>query len=139
MTTKDIDYIFENIVGGGGKWQWYIMALIYPIVFTSAPPCVLHLFTAYLPDYRCSVPNCDFGDISIQADYLEFSVPKEYSSTEIFTTAKFDPCHVYKVKQSGFCIQEAFDNSTIETCEEFIYETDVFPETLTTKLNLVRV
>ena len=134
---KDIDYIFENIVGGGGKWQWYIMLLTYPIMFASAPPCVLHLFTAFLPDYRCFVPNCEESNgTSFQADFLEFSVPREHSSTEIFTTAKFDPCHVYKSK-TGSCSKNGFDNSSIETCEAYVYDESIFPETLTTELDLV--
>ena len=28
---KDIDYIFENIIGGGGIWQWLVILLIWPI------------------------------------------------------------------------------------------------------------
>ena len=136
MSVKDIDYIFENIVGGGGKWQWYIMLLTYPIMFASAPPCVLHLFTAYLPDYRCVVPNCDTNLTSITADFLEFSVPKEHSSTEMFTTAKYDPCHVYESKTDS-CSNSGFDNSSKETCNAYVYDETIFPETLTTKLDLV--
>ena len=28
---RDIDYIFENIIGGGGIWQWLVILLIWPI------------------------------------------------------------------------------------------------------------
>ena len=32
---KDLDYIFENIVGAGGFWQWYVLLLILPIGIAS--------------------------------------------------------------------------------------------------------
>jgi hypothetical protein len=28
---NDIDYIFESIVGGGGKWQWAIVGMTWPV------------------------------------------------------------------------------------------------------------
>ena len=140
--SADIDYILEEIVGGGGLWQWYIVAIMYPIVFASGFPLVLHMFTAYAPKYRCLIPSCDFDEKndtlnSLEADYLNFALPREYSSTEIFTTDKHDPCNMFKYDGSGTCSAQAFDNSTIVHCDSYIYDTTLFPETLTTKLDLV--
>ena len=42
---SDIDFIFENVVGGGGLWQWFIVVIMYPIVFASGFPLILHMFT----------------------------------------------------------------------------------------------
>ena len=56
---SDIDYIFENVVGGGGLWQSAIVIIMYPIVFASGFPLILHMFTAYAPEFRCFVPGCD--------------------------------------------------------------------------------
>ena len=144
---SDIDYIFENIVGGGGLWQWYIVVVMYPIVFASGFPLILHMFTAFAPRHRCFVPGCDFenDDVKnaslndIDASFLNFALPREYSSTEIFTTAEHDPCHMYQHDGSGTCSATAFDNQTIVSCDSWVYDKTLFPETLTTKLDLVSI
>ena len=59
FTKKDIDYIFENIIGGGGIWQWLVILLIWPIGIASEFPLLLHLFTAYEHKHRCYIPGCD--------------------------------------------------------------------------------
>ena len=56
---KDIDYIFENIIGGGGIWQWLVILLIWPVCIASEFPLLLHLFTAYEHKHRCYIPGCD--------------------------------------------------------------------------------
>ena len=35
------------------------------------------------------------------------------------------------------CHSESFDNSTVMACESYVYDTSIFPETLTTSFNLV--
>ena len=140
---SDIDFIFENVVGGGGLWQWAIVIIMYPIVFASGFPLILHMFTAYAPEFRCFVPGCDDDtpmkneSISVDNAILDFALPKEYSSTEIFTTADHDPCHMYQNDGSGICSAEAFDKSSTIACESYVYDQNLFPETLTTKLDLV--
>lgn len=138
---SDIDYIFENVVGGGGLWQWAIVIIMYPIVFASGFPLILHMFTAYAPEFRCFVPGCDDPSMKNESimdnTILDFALPKEYSSTEMFTTADHDPCHMYQNDGSGTCSAEAFDNTSTVACESYVYDRNLFPETLTTKLDLV--
>ena len=53
----------------------------------------------------------------------------------------FDPCQMYALKDTqttGSCDAESFDNATTTDCQSFVYDTSLFPETLTTKLDLVR-
>ena len=48
---------------------------------------------------------------------------------------------MYALKEtqaSDSCTPDSFDNSTIVECQTFVYDTLLFPETLTTKLDLVR-
>ena len=63
-------------------------------------------------------------------------------SSEIFVDdEKFNPCQMYALKEtqaSDSCTPDSFDNSTIVECQTFVYDTLLFPETLTTKLDLVR-
>ena len=56
---KDIDFILTNIVGGGGRWQWFMVFAMWPITFAAGYPALLHMFTAYEPRHRCAVPGCD--------------------------------------------------------------------------------
>lgn len=41
-------------------------------------------------------------------------------------------------KKMDHCDAESFDNKTIVACQSFVYDQSLFPETLTTKLDLVR-
>ena len=57
---QDIDYIFENIVGGGGRWQWlFVVGCTFPIHLASCLPLLIHLFAAYEAKHRCYIPGCD--------------------------------------------------------------------------------
>ncbi len=55
----DIDSILDDIVGGGGRWQWTKLLLLVPQNFTNGLPLLLHMFTAYSPEHRCFVEGCD--------------------------------------------------------------------------------
>ena len=56
---KDLDYILDDLVGGGGRWQWTKMLFLIPVYVAMGTPLLLHMFTAYTPDHRCFVPGCD--------------------------------------------------------------------------------
>ena len=54
----------------------------------------------------------------------------------------YNPCQMYALKDTestGSCRAESFDNTTTIDCQSFVYDTSLFPETLTTKLDLVRL
>ena len=76
---------------------------------------------------------------------VTITLPKEYSSGEMFgNDEKFDPCKMYALHEagidsenSGICHLESFDNGTVMACESYVYDTSIFPETLTTSFNLV--
>ncbi len=55
----DFDYILDEIVGGGGWWQWKKCLLLIPQYLTNGLPLLLHMFTAYTPKHRCYVEGCD--------------------------------------------------------------------------------
>ena len=60
---QDIDHIFENIVGGGGRWQWFlVVGCTFPIHLASCLPLLIHLFAAYEAKHRCYIPGCDAID-----------------------------------------------------------------------------
>lgn len=140
MAELDIDHILANIVGGAGKWQWTMVFAMWPITFAAGYPLLLHMFTAFAPRHRCFVPGCDNDNNNndIDADFKTYALPQEYDSSEIFITEKFDPCNMYERKiGSDSCDADAFDNQTLVACHTFVYDHSLFPETLTTKLDLV--
>ena len=83
---KDLDYILDNLVGGGGRWQWTKMMFLLPVYVAMGAPLLLHMFTAYTPDHRCFIPGCDndgnnattfaVGAFATEK-YLKFALPKD--------------------------------------------------------------
>ncbi len=89
----DIDYILDNYVGGGGRYQWLIFLATLPISWAASYPLFIHIFAAYKPDHRCFVPSCDDQNATLNASHTEFTIPKEHLYTSIFMdNAKLDPC-----------------------------------------------
>ena len=138
---QDIDFIFENIVGGNSYWQWGTVLTLWPIAMVSGFPWLLHLFTSYEPKHRCFIPNCDTkseSGVGFNATYLEFALPKSYNSTELLKVdEEFDPCRMNKVVIESSCSQASFNVTDVVNCESYVYDDSVFQETLTSQLNLV--
>ena len=87
--------------------------------------------------------------LAYSLNYLvTITLPKEYSSAEMFgNDEKFNPCKMYALHETGIdsensgingaCHSESFDNGTVMACDSYVYDTSIFPETLTTSFNLV--
>ena len=148
---KSIDYIFSEIVGGNGLWQWGSFLLMYSLEFVGGIPLLMHMFAAFTPEFRCRVPICDDAlglqtsppDL-INATWLQFAVPAKTENAAEFLIdgSKYDPCRMYEpVDPEGGCVAENFKSSGNESlgiiCEEYVWDLSEFPETLTTKLGLV--
>ena len=93
----------------------------YPFIFT----------------FPCLFPGIPY----LNASFQNFTLPREYSSSEMFVEdEKFNQCQMYALKNTEItdsCVPESFDNPTIVQCQSFVYDTSLFPETVTTKFNLV--
>ena len=99
-----LDAILTHYVGGAGLYQWlntFAMALIY---YISVCPLFLTVFTAYEPEHRCYVPNCDEfynQNTKVTKDifnhsWLEFALPPEsYSSNYLADENLFDGCKMF--------------------------------------------
>ncbi len=136
---KDIDYIFEKIVGGGGKWQWKLTLLWFPVSWIGGYPLFLDVYAAYTPPHRCFVPGCDSSASSFNATYLDFALPMEHATSEILREkAEFDPCNMYeRTSNLDSCSAYDFDNSKKVACEKFVYDDSQMTRTLVTDLNIV--
>jgi hypothetical protein len=102
------------------------------------------MFSAYAPRHRCFIPGCDTDwsnspfKNAIDASYTQFALPTEHQGTDMFKAAEaFDPCNMFEHTNPYNCQPESFDNSSIVACESFVYDLSIFPETLTTKWDLV--
>ena len=63
----------------------HVYRLVTTWDYLSMNPKQSDMFPAYAPEFRCFVPGCDMeNETSIDQSILDFALPKEYSSTEIF-------------------------------------------------------
>ena len=148
---RGIDFIFSEIVGGNGLWQWGTFLLMYSLAFTGGIPLLIHMFAAFTPEFRCRVPVCDnavglhlSSEDLINPTWLQFAVPAKTENAAEFLIdgSKYDPCRMYEtVDPKGGCVAENFKSSGNRSqgiiCEEYVWDLSEFPETLTTKLGLV--
>jgi OCT family organic cation transporter-like MFS transporter 4/5 len=147
----NFDYILDNYVGGCGRyqlWNTICMGLVY---YAGIYPLFNTVFTAYSPDHRCRVQPCESVNQTkvtsniYDPEWLEFAIPKEISSSNLFSSLnKYDGCTQFIGKNeinpnviATTCFPEDFSDNQTKKCEEFIYDNTYFDETLTTKLDLV--
>ena len=53
MSKKDLDYVLEEVVGGGGRWQWRKWLFLVPTYLAmGAPALLMQMFSAYTPTHR---------------------------------------------------------------------------------------
>ena len=53
MSKKDLDYVLEEVVGGGGRWQWGKWLFLVPTYLAmGAPALLMQMFSAYTPTHR---------------------------------------------------------------------------------------
>ena len=141
---KDIDYLLDNVIGGGGWGQWIVLLCQLPIGIASGLPTLIHMFAAFEPRHRCFVPLCeDVSDnisTTIHNEFVQYALPEEYGSSEILRQdEKFDPCKRFEAVDDSVttCSASSFNSSSIISCNQWVYDTTEFVETLTTKSNLV--
>ena len=146
---EDIDYIFDNIVGGGDGGdlgQWFILGALIPVGLCAGFPLFMHLFACFEPRHRCYVPNCDNLNktLNIEPNWISFAIPTNNTIEGQTCQAEmlkedemFDSCRKYSATSKTTCDTESFNHTSLETCQKFVYDTSVVIESFTTKFNLV--
>lgn len=139
---RDIDYILENFVGNNGPWQRRFLLLVLTVFGATYLLIFLHLFAAYVPDHRCRVPACEAANrTSYQETWLNFTIPEGNETDQLVQeVAPWDQCRHFRAvdPDGGSCEASNFDSDNATTCESgFVFDDSVFPETLSTKLDLV--
>ena len=137
---RDIDFIYDNIVGGGDLkdfGQWLILLALIAVSFLSSWPVYINLFAGYKPRHRCLIPNCDNESITaiFSPDWISTSIPANGLSTGdtcqvemMKMDEQYDPCHKYQTIDEYTCNAESFNFSTIENCNSYVYDNSVIIE-----------
>lgn len=71
----DVDFILDELVGGGGWWQWKMILLSLPISWASLYALFITMYAAYSPPHRCYIPTCDSASSSINESWIGFALP----------------------------------------------------------------
>ena len=142
MTFYDFDYILQTYVGEDGKWQWYQLGIILVLTVPMSVTVHLPVFTAYTPDHRCFIPECDSSNTAVAESWLAIAVPKTRHKFEFLRDIPaFSNCerfnHFNNTESNQLCSVNNFDYTETITCETYVYDQSVFKESLTTKLDLV--
>ena len=142
-STKDIDYLLENVIGPAGLGQWIVVFAIFPIGFASGYALLIHMFSAYEPRHRCYIPSCDDeGAHSLDPneflpDWSSFTIPNNSATSEMLKVDEsYDSCSMFQ-PIGDTCQPESFNTTKIIDCERYVYEDAPFTETLTTQVDLV--
>ena len=146
---KDIDYIYDKIVGGGSTrdfGQWVILVALISVSFVSSWPMFINLFAGLKPRHRCFVPNCDTEETmaSMVPDWISAATPTNVFSNSktcqvemVKTDEEFDSCNKYQTIIENMCKIESFNQSGTEKCSSYVYDNSVVIESFVTKFDLV--
>lgn len=136
---KTLDYILEHKVGGGGWWQWKTLLFSCPLYLASTLTLLIHLFTVFEPQHRCKIDQCEAFGSAVDANWTKFALPLQIEANEFLSkAAEIDSCHRFEFfSPDGECKVENFNKDNILPCDSWVYDESEFPETLSTKINLV--
>ena len=151
-TKEDLDYIFDEIVGGGDGGdlgQWVILFALFPVGLCAGFPLFMHLFACFEPRHRCYIPTCDDfnNSMTLEPEWISLTIPTNDSfindgdncqAEMLQEDEQFDKCHRYEsIQNQSTCELQSFNHSNIVACESFVYDTSVVIESFTTKFDLV--
>ena len=90
-----------------------------------------YTFAAYVPPHRCDLP-CQQNDQKIpNTDWFILN------TSELNTKCQFYQFMGDKDGSSRECSAEMFNQSRIETCQQYVYDRSIFSETLVSNFDLV--
>ena len=107
------DKILTEYIGGHGLFQWKLTLLMMPLFALSLGIIFVIVFTAYAPNHRCKIPNCDTPSLQVtenifEHEWLKFTIPKKDTSSNFLgEKQEFDDCKMYKyIGSNKKCIAE---------------------------------
>ncbi|XP_028043524.1 organic cation transporter protein-like [Bombyx mandarina] len=107
----------EEWCSGWGRWQVRLALLLALPVFLTGAYGTNYVFLAGPTEYRCRVPECEGSSSKVSVTAETWSQPWTK-----WALVPNDPCRRWSPKHlDGACTADAFDNSTSEVCENFVY------------------
>lgn len=131
--TLKLDEIYKQI-GEIGPYQYFIIALAGLCTFVPSIVGYSFSFAAATPDFRCKLPGYANDTFQIQSDHhrqlVDYYIPPPGKNT---LKNKYDSCHL----KHYFNNETSFVNksSTLVTCNEWVYSTEYFDETLISRVS----
>ena len=127
---EEVTWNFERLMsdlGGFGRFQMVLYALLYlpcvfPAVFTLSS-----VFTAATPDHRCLVPDCDDAADPHYVDGARFA-----NFTEVASCAMRPETEKY----IGLCVPPHFDQESAVKCGKYVYDASLYTSTIVTEWDL---
>ncbi|KAJ0183556.1 hypothetical protein K1T71_001532 [Dendrolimus kikuchii] len=122
MSEVNLDTILLE-VGQFGKYQMRTAALCAVLVIFVSWSISEYVFTTSRINSRCFIPECESEPSS--ADYAPEWILNAVPGTDM---ESFDNCQRYvntsavDLVTNGTCPDELFDRSTLQNCEEYVYE-----------------
>lgn len=125
MAAFDLDQLIREI-GPFGKYQLTNYLLICVPIMITTMYTLTYIFTGGDLAYRCKVAECDDVQLvsPLQSAFLNFTVPVE-------SNGKWSQCTRFTSINDGggdvgdnLCRAEQFNQSSVQKCEEFVYQSD---------------
>ena len=124
----DVDKVIE-FIGPLGKWQWFQNVLLFYVGVTAGIGAVTFAFTGYMPQHRCSLPNCEnvnltnykwFKDENLtdflkEKSCLRFDLKDEYYGTCTEYLTKLKDSKTEKMWKSCELSGLIFDRSIVKS------------------------
>ncbi|XP_065164782.1 organic cation transporter protein isoform X2 [Atheta coriaria] len=108
----NFDDILDEL-GELGRFQIVTYLLIcLPVLFSGANS-LSYVFTAGIPEYRCSIPGCDNENTTFNAKWMSYAIPLDKMDQP-------EHCLMYKRTGSG-CEVDDFDYSTKLSCDSWLF------------------
>ena len=131
----DYDSILTT-VGDLGPWQWMVLLSLIPPALLPGMWSALFIFSGYVVNHRCFIPNCDGPDSKYDDpwlfNYLNFSIP--------YNDDSLDSCKMYKQQNTSDhdqqCREDTFTEEIVE-CSEYVMDDSLFHSTVVTEWSLV--
>lgn len=108
-------------LGDFGRYQCLVVLLLSVAVMFHAYPHNAFVFTARNIEYRCNISECYDGSDAFEPEWLSNAVPYKNKKPRTCERYKFVGGEEdFNVSEPN-CSKENFDDSLVESCDNFIY------------------
>ncbi|XP_022900494.1 organic cation transporter protein-like isoform X2 [Onthophagus taurus] len=120
-SSLNLDKLLEDLGHFGNFQKRNLLLVCFVVIFSCFP--MGYIFTARDLRYRCKINGCDdIKNPNFYEPWLENAVP--FKNNHPKNCYKFKSNLTENYGKNLSCPKDHFDKNVIETCDEFVYETD---------------